>query len=104
MIASLGKTLEVIRDFNGRRIQFDLGIVSWLLDQPIFSFPRHNAKSKNLLSRIAIGKANERHKKQILDNPVLYQIRDNFHIKLETSGRLSFIGLAISPNRARRCT
>jgi hypothetical protein len=57
----------------------------------LFSPARH-------LSRIAIGKANGRHKKKILDNAVLYQIRDNLHIKLDTSGRLSFIGLAIDPN------
>ena len=37
-------------------------------------------------------------RKKILDNPVLYQIPNYFHIKLNTSGRLSFIGLAIGPN------
>src|SRR5262249_14462131 len=68
-----------------------------------FSFLRHNAKSKNL-SRNAIGKANGRHKKKVLDKPVLYRIVENFHIELETSGRLSFIGLAIGPTRARRYT
>src|SRR5262249_17844085 len=63
----------------------------------LFSPARH-------LSRIAIGKANGRHKKKILDNAVLHQIPDKLHIELNTSGRLSFIGLAIGPSRARRCT
>jgi len=60
----------------------------------LFSPARH-------LSRIAIGKANGCHKKKILDNPVLYQIPNYFHIKLNTSGRLSFIGLAIGPNQGK---